>query len=237
MQSPCLSPDGKVIATGSSDNTLRLWSTDTGETLHTMQDRKKVIAAVQISPNGNYVAAGSYGGRAAVWNMQGYLVTSFEANERNLGAICFAPNSVILATAGLGGEIKLWAIPSGQQVRRFVTDDVAIMMLRFFKDGSLLSLSHGGTIRQWNIAAGAETRTLYADTAGLRGIALSADEKLAALSLPGAVQVRRLDSWKIVAEKPAGAKVVNGMAFSPDGHWLAAGSADKSIRIWEMDPA
>ena len=50
-----LSPDEKTLATGSSDNTVKLWSFPEGEELLSLQDRKKTVAAVQISPDGKRV--------------------------------------------------------------------------------------------------------------------------------------------------------------------------------------
>jgi len=49
------------------------------------------------------------------------------------------------------------------------------------------------------------------------------------------VQVRRTRDWELLAEMPVGTRVINGMAFSPDGRFLAAGAADRKIRIWQLD--
>jgi len=40
--------------------------------------------------------------------------------------------------------------------------------------------------------------------------------------------------WTLQAELPTGAAAVNGMAFSPDGRWMAVGAADGKIRVWEL---
>jgi WD40 repeat protein len=48
------------------------------------------------------------------------------------------------------------------------------------------------------------------------------------------VQLWAVEDWILEADLPIGTKAVNGMAFSPDGRWLAIGAADKKIRVWEI---
>ena len=68
--------------------------------------------------------------------------------------------------------------------------------------------------------------------AGVRGMVFSPDEKKVALSMEGKVQVWSAAEWELREELPVSTKVVSSMAFSPDGQWLAAGAADKKIRVW-----
>jgi WD40 repeat protein len=67
----------------------------------------------------------------------------------------------------------------------------------------------------------------------LRGLTFSPDERSAAISMERQVQLRSVEDWTVQAELPIGTKSVNGMAFSPDGRWLAVGAADRKIRVWE----
>jgi len=107
INSLSLSPDGKTLATGSSNHTINLWSFPDGETHRTLQDRKKVVASVRISADGKWIAAGSYGGRAAVWSLSGKELVAIKASRDNLTSVSFSPDSRTLATSGLGDEIKL----------------------------------------------------------------------------------------------------------------------------------
>jgi len=49
------------------------------------------------------------------------------------------------------------------------------------------------------------------------------------------VQLWSVEDWALEAELPISTKAVNGMAFSPDGSWLAVGAADRRIRVWEIE--
>ncbi len=48
------------------------------------------------------------------------------------------------------------------------------------------------------------------------------------------VQLWSVEDWTLEEELPISTKAVNGMAFSPDGRWLAIGAADKKIRVWDI---
>jgi WD40 repeat protein len=57
---------------------------------------------------------------------------------------------------------------------------------------------------------------------------------MAVVGLEGLVQLWQVSDWSRLAELPVGTRAVNGMAFSPDGQWLAVGAADGKIRIWDL---
>lgn len=229
-----LSPDGKILATGSSDQTVKLWSFDDGKLLHTLQDRNKVVSSVEFSPDGKWIGAASYGGRVVVWDVLGEPVVGIKVSDKNLSALAFSQDSKSLAVSGLGDDITLWSLPSGEKIRTLSGHKIAVGSLYYINNGRyLVSMEYDGTIKFWETDTWDDIRTISIDKDRIRGLAFSPDEKTIALSMESKVQLRSVEDWTLRVELPVSTKVVNGMAFSPDGHWFAAGAADRKIRIWK----
>jgi WD40 repeat protein len=222
-----------LLASGSTDKTVKLWSFPAGELLHNLQDRKKVVAAVKISPNGQLVAAASYGGRAKVWKKNGAEMLTLKTASRNLTALAFSPNNKYLATGGLGDNIEIWEIETGELFQTLVGHKTAILSIRYIQDGDLLfTMGYEGTVRYWQTSTWEERHRFNAGSDRLRGAYIPSGDKIAAVVSEGRIQFRNLENWTMAYDLNVGAKAVNGVALSPDGLWLAVGAADKKIRIW-----
>jgi WD40 repeat protein len=140
-----------------------------------------------------------------------------------------------LATSGLGDNIDLWSLPSGERMGTLKGHSTAVGSLRFIGAGRyLVSLGYEQSVRFWDTATWEAARTVQGKAEGARGLAFTPDERLAALSSENKIELWSVQDWELEAELDMSAKALYGMAFSPNGRWLAVGAADKKIRIWDL---
>ena len=171
-----------------------------------------------------------------LWTLAGKEVVGIKASKKNLSSVAFSPTGDTLATSGLGDNILLWALPSGEQIATLSGHQTAVGSLTFINEGRYLaSKGYEQTIKFWDTQTWREVRTVQPNVSGTRSFVFSPDERTVALSSAGKVQLWSVEDWTMQVELPVSTKVVNGVAFSPNGRWLAAGAADGKIRVWELD--
>jgi WD40 repeat protein/DNA-binding SARP family transcriptional activator/type II secretory pathway predicted ATPase ExeA len=170
--------DGSLVAVGSVENTVTVWSASTGELTRklgapaTIPEDSKDVA---FSPEGELVA--TIGGRATlrVWDVaSGAPVFDGQANSGQGRALAFSPNGTMLATAGTDGTI-VWSVPSFKRITTLGagggTNDIS-----FSADGrSLATVGDQGTTRIWSTSTWEETLVLADVGESLTGVALSPD--------------------------------------------------------------
>ena len=69
VYSVSFSPDGKTLASGSGDNTIKLWDVTTGKEIHTLQGHSSSVWSVSFSPDGKTLASGSDDQTVILWNV------------------------------------------------------------------------------------------------------------------------------------------------------------------------
>lgn len=228
-----LSPDESTLATCSSDSTVRLWSFPGGQELKTLQDQKKVASGVAFSPDGNWITSVYYGGRAVIWDAVGNLHAAIKTGLKNLACAAYSPDSRLLAIGGLGEQLAVWNAPGGELLASLPGHEDAVMGARFLSDGAqLVSISYRGVLRFWDTSTWQVSRSWQ--VVGGRGFTFSPDETLMAISAPASVLLFSTADGQLQRQLSVGTPVVNGLAFSPDARLLAAGAADRKIRIFEL---
>jgi WD40 repeat protein len=105
------SPDGKLLATGSEDATVRLWTASAARALgQPLQGHRAAVTGVALSPDGATLASADEAGTVRLWDVR----TRRQLGEPLLGhsgrvtAVRFSPDGKRLASAGEDGTIRLW---------------------------------------------------------------------------------------------------------------------------------
>ncbi len=71
VSSICISPDGKILASGSNDQTIKLWSieSESGKEISTLKGHTNRVISVKFSPDGKILASGSQDKNIILWDI------------------------------------------------------------------------------------------------------------------------------------------------------------------------
>lgn len=106
--SAAFSPDGRRVASASSDRTVRLWDIGTGQHLQTLRGHGNTVTDVCFSADGEELLTCSRDNTARLWDPERGACTAVLAHEVPLWAAALSPDGTVVATAGSGGRVGLW---------------------------------------------------------------------------------------------------------------------------------
>ncbi len=231
------SKHGSRIATVSSDGTLRIWDTSTGEELMRFGG-EAALYTVKFSPEDRLIAAAGLDGRAKIWDVDsGDLVLTLTGHNNAIYFIDFSPDGKYLATASVDGTTKVWDISAGGN-REWLTltgHNHVVFSADYSPDGKQISTSSwDGTARVWDSTTGANLLTLEDFTAEVARVTYSPDgTKLATADYAGTVKVWEAASGKLLYAFQAHPSGDIDVAFSPDGKYLASSGSDGIVKLWD----
>ena len=239
------SPDGQHLASGSWDQTVKLWQVSTGKQLGTIGRKNKEIQALAFSHDGRWLATENSSNTVTLRDATNGQELRELASDKPLGplgsnwvySIAFSPDGQWLATGLDDKTVRLWDVKTGRRAHDFTTSRRRVTYTAFSPDGRLFASGDDDkTITIWNIAGGEELKKLTGHRKPIYAVVFSPTGRLlASASGDKTVRLWDVDSGRELYTLMGHGNVVTSLAFSPDGRWLVSGSWDKTIKIWEVE--
>jgi WD40 repeat protein len=154
----------------------------------------------------------------------------------SVGSVGFSPDGALLASGSLDGDVKLWQVSDGEELRTLTGHAGPVWSVAFSPDGALLASGHSdGTIRLWQVSDGVLVRTLEGHSEQVWSVAFSRDGSL--LASGGCYDDRTIMLWWVSDgcllhsyDQETGTGV-SSIQFSPDGRRFGYGRLDGTVVV------
>jgi WD40 repeat protein len=160
--------DNDTLASGSSDQTIKLWSPTTGRTKRTIKTNQSVYSLKLLNTNIHLAAGLGYqSGDINIYNINdGNLVSSLKGHSSYVNDLVQISN-VLLASASSDGTVRLWNLTTNTCKFILTGHTSSVEGLKQITPSILASGSNDRTIKLWNITTGQLIRTLTGHTSGI----------------------------------------------------------------------
>ncbi|MFF4231531.1 caspase family protein [Streptomyces sp. NPDC001820] len=193
------SQDSKTLAIGSSDGSVNLWKSSTGEHVRKMQGHSKAAGSVAFSPVGStFASAGESESDFVKVSDPATGAGQFDLKIDFPLALAFSADGKTLAIGSVTHDIRLWETGKDKEFRKLEYPSSAwVESLDFNDDGILASGGNDGMVRLWDTGTGEQQRILAGHAAAINAVAFHPDGKiLASASSDGTTRI-----WDAVTGK------------------------------------
>jgi len=223
------SPDGKWLATASSDNTARVWDAETGALRTTVQHAGRV-GTTAFSADSRLVASGGQDRTVRVWDVIAGREVATLPVDSGVEQIAFSPDGGVLLTVPTQGAVKLWRMPSGTLAGE-LGGHHGILGATFCGNGACIITWDEKKLVLWDAATFAQ-RASYHQDGRFYAAAVSRTGALLAIGTRSGELVLLRGDGSLIARRAAHDDQIFDVAISPDETLVATGSNDRTVRLW-----
>jgi TIR domain/WD domain, G-beta repeat len=234
------SPDGRWIATGSQDRTVRLWSAATGAEVRVLTGSGHAVLSVAWSPDGRLATAGA-DRNVRLWDpVTGAELRALTGHTDWVRSVSWSLDARELASAGSDATVRIWDPDSGELRETLVGHGSMVTAVAWTPEGRLASAGEDGTVRfwVWGQISGREVSSLPPRAYALWALDFSSvDDRLAYSGEDGTVSVVPWPGYGAAVDRLGHDGPVGSVAWAPTDGRLATASWDGTVRIWDEGPA
>lgn len=234
MQVVSWTRDQKRIAAASSDNLIRVVDATTGEIIQRLSAHEGIAYSCDYSPNGKYLASGSWDTTVRLWDHDGNLVETLRGHSSIVLTVQFSPDGRFLASGSADGTVALWNVEQRRRLSVIPGQGAWVHSVAFTPDSSAIAVrTVEGTVTLWSLGH-SNARQLTGHTKELFDVRFSPDgTQLLTCSWDGSAMLWDAKTLQPLQTFKGHIGWIMSCTFSPDGAEVATSGFDGTVRVWD----
>jgi len=245
------SPEGKLLATASADNTIKLWDWERGEHLHTFEGHSAGINDIAWTLDSKYLASASDDTTIRLWDVdQRSHVSTCRGHTSYVFCVNFNHKGNILVSGSFDETLRMWEVKSAECINVLPAHSDPVTAVHFNKDSTMIvSSSYDGLCRIWNSANGICLKTIIRDdNPPVSFVKFTPNGKFILVgTLDGRIKLWNYETGQCVRtyEGHTNEKYCCFSSFAqsatlsrsgtPQYQYIVSGSEDHGVYLWELN--
>jgi WD40 repeat protein len=241
VKAVAFSPDGKLIASTSADQTIRLWDAETRQPIgEPLRGHEGIVLPVAFSPDGRRLVSGSADKTVRLWDVASrrQVGEPLRGHTAEVLSVAFSPDGKLIASGSADKTLRLWDAGTRQSAAAPLhAHEPVVASVAFSPDGRRIASAGGTTIRLWDVASRTPVGEPMAEhTAPINRLVYSRD----GTRIASASDDKTIRLWDANTGSPIGDPLVGhenavaGLAFDADGRRIVSTAEDDTLRVWDV---
>ncbi len=234
------SPNGKLIVTGSWDNSAKVWDAQTGQAVTKLQGgHRGYVNSVAFSPDNKLVLTGSDDMTAKLWDIEsGNVIQTYSGHTGRVRASLFSPDGSQVLTVSNDRTARLWETKTGQQIGEpFIGHQWAVLCAAFSPDGKrIVTGSEDNQARLWDVETHKVIAVYEGHTAAISAVSFAEEgSRLFTASQDNSAKLWDASPGREGTEiltLTEQSQELTAISVSPDGQQVVTGSRDGTAVVW-----
>jgi WD40 repeat protein/DNA-directed RNA polymerase subunit RPC12/RpoP len=237
VTSVAVSPDGKWVASGSHDQTVKVWDLETGECRATLKGHTNQVWCVAITPDAKRIVSASHDKTIRVWDLDtARQLVVCKGHTSEVWCVAVFPDGQRALSGSSDRMLRLWDIHSGKCIKEIEGSDASCLSVAITRDSKRRVSGHaGGQVRVSNLETGESLAILKGHASNVRSVQITPDGRHAVSgSSDKTVKIWDLENGTCLGTLEGHHNIVYSVAISPDGTLIAcAVPSDQAVRLWD----
>lgn len=230
------SPDSTKVLTAGRDNTARIWRSDNGQQITSLQGYVGGEPSARFSHNSNLIVIAATNNSAQVFNaLDGHLQYTLLGHKAVVVSVRFSPDGSKILTASRDGTAKIWDSNTGNLLISLDKEPSPLYAAEFDTTGTKIATAYDSGVKIWDLS-GQLLATLIGHSGHINSVNFNPNStKIVTTSDDNTVKIWDTSTGNLLASLEGHKGNVYWAEFNSIGNKVVTASSDNTAKIWDVN--